>query len=190
MLRFPSKYEKFWKWFQSHEDEIFHFDADREKVFDKLATRLHRVHRNLTFEFSSIDNGQREFIVSAGGIREAFPEVLALVGEAPLLPRWQTIAFRQRKDMPVIQCGDKTIERDSLFFDYALVRDKIDLTVFMSGIASGSAKDVTGLKTVGYLHLDATVGEYHVETKIAGIEFVDSSLFPDGEECPCATCRA
>jgi hypothetical protein len=52
--------------------------------------------------------------------------------------------------------------------------DKIDLTVFMQGLAGGSAGDITAIKTMGYLLLDATVGEYDVETKIAGIEFVDS----------------
>jgi len=88
MLKFASKYRRFWKWFQAHEDEIFHFDAEREKVFDKLAAQLRRVHPNLTFEFSSIYEGRREFTVSAGGIRKAFPEVTALVGEAPAFPRW------------------------------------------------------------------------------------------------------
>jgi len=184
MLKFPSKYEKFWKWFRAHEDEIFQFEADRDRVFDKLAAHLQRVHPNLTFEFSSVDGGRREFIVSAGGIRKAFAEVVALVREAPVLERWQVIAFRQRKDIPAIQCGDKAIERDAVFFDYGLAGEKIDLTVFVEGIANGSAKDIVGLKTVGYLLLDATAGEYDVETKIAGIEFVDASSFPEKRRIP------
>jgi hypothetical protein len=179
MLQFTSKYIKFWKWFRAHEDEIFYFDADREKVFDRLAARMGRVHRNLTFEFSSVCDGRREFVVSAGGITQAFSEVIALVREAPELPRWQIIAFRQRKDMPVIHCGGKSLQRDEVFVDYTLNGDKIDLTVFVPGLANGSANDITGLKTIGYLLLDATIGEYDVETKIAGIEFVDSSSFPE-----------
>lgn len=30
MLTFASKYEKFWKWFQSNQDEIFNFEANQE----------------------------------------------------------------------------------------------------------------------------------------------------------------
>jgi hypothetical protein len=122
------------------------------------------VHRDLTFEFSSVTDGRREFIVSAGGIKIAFPEVLTLVGDAPALPRWQIIAFRQRKDMPTIRYGGKTIERESVFFDYVSMDDKIDLTVFMQGLTGGSAEDITAIKTMGYLLLDATVGEYGVES--------------------------
>src|SRR5215470_7188766 len=79
MFNFGSKYKNFWKWFLSHEDEMFHFEADQERVFDKLAMALRRVHPDLVFEFSSIQNGRREFVISAAGIKKAFPEVTALV---------------------------------------------------------------------------------------------------------------
>jgi hypothetical protein len=184
MLKFASKYEKFWKWFRANEDEIFNFDANREKVFDKLTAHLRRVHGDLTFEFSGAYDGTREFIVSAGGITRAFPEVLALVRDAPILPRWKIIAFRQRKDIPSIRCGETVIERDSVYFDYASAGDQIDLTVFIKGLVNGSSNDVNGLKTVGYLLLDASVGEYNVETKIAGIQFVDASAFPERRRIP------
>ncbi|HKW17474.1 MAG TPA: hypothetical protein VJO35_08210 [Terriglobales bacterium] len=184
MLTFGSKYKKFWDWFQAHEDEIFQFEADQERVFDKLGGRLHRVHRNLTFEFSGIVDGKREFIVSAGGIKTAFPEVAALVREAPTLARWEVIAFRQRKNVPQIRYAGKTVERDSIFFDYIPAGEKLDLTIFVDGMAGASREEITALKTIGYLLLDATVGEYDVETKIAGIEFVDSSMFPDRRRLP------
>jgi hypothetical protein len=137
MLMFASKYRKFWTWFQAHEDEIFHFDVEREKVFDELVAHLLRVHPNLTFEFCSIYEGRREFTVSAGGNRKAFPEVTALVGEAPT-SRGRLIAFRQRHDIPEIQFGDKKLNRDAVFFDYTQAGDKIDLTVFIPGLAGGS----------------------------------------------------
>jgi len=34
------------------------------------------------------------------------------------------------------------------------------------------------------LFLDATIGEYDVETKLAGIEFVDALEFPDRRRIP------
>ncbi|HSY93541.1 MAG TPA: hypothetical protein VK812_19435 [Candidatus Binatus sp.] len=184
MFGFGSKYAKFWKWFQAHDDDVFHFERNRQKVFEELAAQLRRVHSDLVFEFSSISEGRREFTVSAGGIRAAFPEVTALVHEAPPLPHWEVIAFRQRKDVPKIRTGDKELDRDAVFFDYVPVDDKIDMTVFIPGMADASTQDIVGLKTIGYLFLDAVIGEYDVETKIAGIEFVDAAAFPERRRTP------
>ena len=135
MIGLGSKYNEFWKWFEAHEDEIFHFERKREKIFDKLASRLCRVHPDLVFEFSSVSEGRREFVVSAGGIKGAFPEVAALVRAAPAFPRWQVIAFRQRRDIPDIRCGDKALNRDAVFFDYIPAGAKIDVLVFVPGLA-------------------------------------------------------
>ncbi len=184
MLILGSKYTKFWKWFVAHEDQIFNFEADQERVFDTLAAHLQRIHRNLVFEFSSVADGKREFIISAGGIKEAFPAVTALVREAPPLTRWKVIAFRQRHQIPSIQCGDIKLDHDAVFFDYAENGDRIDVTVFLPGIVNSSPERLAGLKTVGYLFLDAAVGEYDVETKIAGIEFVDNGSLPDKRRLP------
>jgi hypothetical protein len=184
MLGFRSKYSKFWNWFQRHEDELFRFEEDQESVFDKLAAQLHQVHRDLCFEFSSVQEGQREFTVSAGGIREAFPEVTALVSGAPKLPRWQIRAFRQRKDIPSISFGGRMLQCDAVLFDYVETGDKLDVTVFLPGLNEDSDANRTALKTIGYLFLDATLGEYLVETKLAGIEFVDASAFPNRRRLP------
>ena len=65
--------EKFWVWFQKHSNDIFHFERDREKVFEKLTAALTNVNKDLTFEFSPVrENGKREFVISAGGIKSAF----------------------------------------------------------------------------------------------------------------------
>lgn len=71
-----------------------------------------------------------------------------------------------------------------MLFDYVPDSGKIDLTVFLPGLANGTPKDITGLKTIGYLLLDTVVGEYDVETKIAGIDFVDASEFPEKKRMP------
>ena len=184
MFSHSSKYNKFWKWFEAHEDEIFHFERKQEKIFDKLASRLRRVHPDLVFEFSSVSEGRREFTVSAGGIKSVFPEVTSLVREAPALSRWKIIAFRQRRDVPDIQCGDKMLNRDAVFFDHIPAGDKIDLLLFIPGLSDSSPEGVTGLKTIGYLLLDSAVGEYDVETKIAGIQFLDASVSPERRRIP------
>jgi hypothetical protein len=184
MLGLGSKYQKFWSWFEAHEDDVFYFDRDREKIFDSLARQLRKVHRDLVFEFSGISGGKREFTISAGGIKSLFPEVISVVREAPALPRWRIIAFRQRQDVPEITFRDRTLRREDLYFDYTAAQDKLNIYVFIPGLAQASAEDITNLKTMGYLFLDTTLGEYDVETKIAGISFLDSSTFPERRRMP------
>ena len=41
----------FWRWFDAHQDELFDFEIDQERIFDDLSEQLIRVHPKLTFEF-------------------------------------------------------------------------------------------------------------------------------------------
>src|SRR6187399_703219 len=92
-----SKEEKFWKWFQANEARLFDFERDQDRVFAELGPAMKKVHSNLTFEFGPKKDGQREFVISADGIKDAFPAVIALADKAPELPRWNIIKFRQRR---------------------------------------------------------------------------------------------
>lgn len=77
----------FWDWFQANDERLYNFERDQEPTFDLLQTELQKVDKNLTFEFGPVENGRREFIISAGGIREAFPKVESLYATAPVLSR-------------------------------------------------------------------------------------------------------
>src|ERR1700692_1741982 len=89
--------QAFWKWFQSNESSLFAFEKDQEHTFDRLGAEVHKLNPSLTFECGPKENGRREFVISADGIREAFPEVEALYASAPSLPRWKFIKFRPRR---------------------------------------------------------------------------------------------
>jgi hypothetical protein len=90
-------YENFWKWFAKHEPKLFNFDfgqeIERERLFDEVGSELQKVDPDLTFEFGPKET-RREFVVSAGGIKRAFPAVASLVAVAPAFERWQFFAFR------------------------------------------------------------------------------------------------
>jgi hypothetical protein len=98
--------ENFWRWFQNHQDMLYDFERNQAQVFGELSTELHRVNSDLTFEFGPIENGRRELVISADGIRAAFPAVQALYAAAPSLPRWKLTKFRpRRKPMDVNDQG-------------------------------------------------------------------------------------
>lgn len=161
--------DAFWKWFAANETRLFSFEKHQEAIFDELSAQMKRVNADLTFEFGPVSNGKREFVISAGGIRAAFPSVEALYNKAPPLPRWIWIKYRPRR-VPIydLNYGGKSIKADDVRFLLAKDDDKVGIVLFFDGY-NEKEKDVFG--QIGYLFLDDALGEYSVETQVGFIEF-------------------
>lgn len=161
----------FWQWFDAHQDELFDFEIDQERVFEDLSEQLTRVHPKLTFEFGPPNSGQREFVISADGIREAFPAVSSLVAGAPKLDRWLITAFRPRRT-PInsVQIGETRVDPQKIEFSLLSKGSVIAIQLFIPGFKED---DVT-LKQIAYIMLDDALGEYDVETKVGPIQMLPS----------------
>jgi hypothetical protein len=98
LFKKKNRYEAFWDWFSKNsEDYYYNLENKRDTLFDPLGKQLGKINGNLVFEFSGQkENGKREFIISADGIRDSFPDVIQLVDNAPPLEKWDIIAFRPR----------------------------------------------------------------------------------------------
>ncbi len=111
--------EEFWNWFIAHEPELFDFDpnqvAERERIFGELQGELQKVDPDLTFEFGP-NEPRREFVISAGGIKRAFPAVVSLVDAVPALGRWKVIAFRPRRPVNIVEFQGKRIDPHEVQF--------------------------------------------------------------------------
>jgi len=159
----------FWKWFQKNENSIFNFEQDQENTFNKLAVNMSKVNEDLTFEFGPInDAGKREFVISAGGIKAAFPSVESLHSAAPNLEKWIFIKYRSRR----VPLNDLEFSGVSVAVDdvhYKMYKDghKVGIIIFIEGQNEEQA-DLYG--NIGYLFLDEALGEYDVETKVGFIE--------------------
>jgi len=168
--------QRFWRWFEEHEGELFAFESDQERVFEALARELHRVHRDLTFEFGPVEDGVREFVISAGGIRTAFPVVERLAAAAPELARWRVIRFRPRRDPSmVLEFGGANVRGEDVLVHVRPEGRKVGLTLFMEGYR---ATPQSVYEQIGYLLLDNALGEYAVETRVGSIEFGDPAQSP------------
>lgn len=158
----------FWEWFVKNSNEYYYnLENKRDYLFDKLGKQLSKINEDLTFEFGSqVENGKREFIISADGIRSSFPDVIKLVENAPTLDKWEIIAFRPRLDIDTIIRFDNGIELgvDDIFFDYEIMEDeKIGVTLYIKGLSESN------LEAAVYVLLDTVLGEYDVETKLGYI---------------------
>lgn len=173
--------EKFWNWFLQHEQELFTLDAaqetQRERIFDRLARELHKVDEDLAFEFGPAEP-IREFVISADGIRRAFPSVISLVNAAPRLGRWQVIAFRPRRTLRTsVQIRDRHVNVKDLQFSLLDNGNTAGIYLFIPGFRDDDAD----LKRIGYLMLDEALGEYDVESRLGLIKMLPVDGCTSGE---------
>ena len=174
----------FWDWFVRHEPKLFSFCADREdereSVFDELAAQLQKVHPDLAFEFGP-NEARREFVISAGGIKGAFSSVSSLVGAAPILDRWRITAFRPRRNpVNVMEFRGKHVDPKDVQFTLLSNGKMPGVRLFIPGY-QGTDSD---LKTIGYLLLDESLGEYDVESRLGLIEMLSPNTPTDGQRHP------
>lgn len=163
----------FWKWFKSNEDELFSWESDRDAVFDRLAAAMAQVHPDLTFEFGPVQDGAREFVISASGIKAAFPAVEALHAQAPLLERWKWVKFRPRRaELHDIEFAGRRVQAEDVHFLLAKDDPKVGIVLFFDGY--GEAEHGT-FGQIGYLLLDEALGELAVETQVGFINFQSRS---------------
>jgi hypothetical protein len=157
----------FWRWFQQNEAMLFDFERDQEAIFDRLAGEMHKVHPALTFEFGSKDNGRREFIISADGIKDAFPSVEALYASAPTLARWEFIKFRPRQEPFDIEYRDVAVRAGTVSVLLEPDGQKVGITVFIPGYTEEARETYVG---IAFLFLDHALGEHDVETRVGFID--------------------
>jgi hypothetical protein len=172
--------EKFWNWFIQHDVELFDFEVDQERIFDKLASELERIDPNLTFEFGP-KRAKREFVISAGGIKSAFPAVVSLVNAAPALGQWEVIAFRPRRTpVNVVEFRGHRIDPVEVRFTLLDNGEIAGLFLFIPGLPNDDAS----LKQIGYLLLDEALGEYDVETRLGLIKMLSPDTETEGARYP------
>ena len=160
---------RFWEWFEQNEVSLFSFETDQGVIFSKLASELHRIDSHLTFEFGPNENGKRDFVISAGGIKSAFASVVKLADAAPQLARWNIIKFRPRREpLNTVQIGNISVDPDDVLFTMQPDGDKVDITLYL---ADQKSFDKKLHAQISFLLLDQAIGEYDVETFVGHIEF-------------------
>lgn len=158
---------QFWAWFEKNQNMLFHFEKDQDRIFAKLNAAMSKVHPDLTFEFGPDVDGKREFVISAGGLRDAFPAVESLHASAPELPRWTFIKFRPRRSAMTIQIGDLKLAPSDIEVAVEADGDKAGFTVFVKGYDE-SRKNL--FDQAVFIMLDQAIDEHDMETKVGFIE--------------------
>ena len=169
---------QFWEWFKNQEDELFNYENNQEVIFDMLGSQLGKIDPDLSFEIGPKSDGKREFVISASGIKSAFPAVQKLAAEAPSFERWKITAFRPRRaTINTIEFrGTKVSPRDVQF---SLLHKGKTAGIYL--FIPGYSNENVELKQIGYLLLDEALGEFDVESKVGLIQMFSPETNTSGE---------
>jgi hypothetical protein len=153
----------FWREFLRTEQSMFAGEA----IATELRERIEHVNPDLELDIGPLEEGKREIVISAGGIRDAFPAVEALARGAPPLRRWNVVRYRQRRRL------SGNISFQGLSLSPATIRFEIPaggpgsgIVLFMPGYSRAEHSRYLAL---ALLMLDALLGEYDVEMKLGSI---------------------
>jgi hypothetical protein len=166
---------RFWTWFQANEASLYDFQKNQPRIFDQLSAEMHKIHPALTFEFGPIQEGRREFIISADGLKEAFPKVESLYAAAPQLPRWKFTKFRQRGKPLDIAYEGISVKADAVAAMAKADGAKAKVTVFLPDYSAAAHQKY---QSIAFLFLNRALGEYDVQTRVSEVQVASSAHAP------------
>lgn len=162
----------FWNWFQENQQAYFDLqlgDPKQEELFNALLLELRKLDDQLSFEFSMpLEDGRREFVLTAQGMQKSFPAVFQLHENAPEMPNWIIVPLKPRlKQELMLNVGEVEFGFDDMFFRWAKDEEKIALQLHLRGEFQDNLRI-----QLGFLMLDVLLGEYDVAMRIGHLEFV------------------
>lgn len=159
---------EFWDWFVRNKSMIEQYDRKTESVMNAVEAKIKAVYPDLWFEIGQAEDKVYEFIISAGGLKSAIPSVIDLYKAAPQIPGWRVIAFKPRRDAPVLDHGGIRFNVADFYYQSDYYEGLTDLKVYVKGLTREN-EDVYGM--AGFLLLDTVIGEYDVMTALGNIKF-------------------
>mgnify|MGYP003571207062 CR=1 FL=1 len=176
-----SKEHRFWAWFQANEDSLYHFETDREAIFDRLHAEMLKVYPQAAFEIGSVlPDGRREFILSASANADGFPAVESLYATAPPLSRWIVAKFIPRRSgdpLTYTEAGGKILRTSQLRYSLKPVSERVDISIFVD---DASAYDGDDLEYLVWNALKTFLGEEDLGIRVRNYSILDETS--DGYE--------
>lgn len=167
--------DEFWKWFQSHKNEIENFSSGNEKILESIRDNLHKYNDRLYFEFSN-KTDPKEFIITAEGDREQFESVFKLVNAAPKIEGWKIIALKPPKSFQSLKIEGVVYDVNKIWFLPLKSKKNPKALGLRFGIPNLTEKDKANSVKAAIILLDSTIGEFAAVTKI---HYLDTIVLPE-----------
>lgn len=120
-INFAKSYEKFWKWFQKHEQTFFKAVKEDHKIeqnfFNKIAPKLDKIKEGFYFLTGMYDDNTVELVFTAEGDLANIVFVEELVAAAPKIDGWLFSALKSPSDSDVyIEMEGYTFSDKNIYF--------------------------------------------------------------------------
>ena len=169
----------FWSWFQANEADFPSTTEFHAAYGSELSARLSELKQGIVYEIAIPDDGRKELVISADGIKELIPFVQEVVDAAPSMDTWTIHAFRPRMD----NYADFDLNFDEYSFEpkkiwcWSRIEDgHFDLIIYHPNYTD-ERRDL--LVNGTYILLDMALGEYDVMT---GVRYIDHQKLPEDPE--------
>ena len=175
IFRRKTREERFWQWFKSKKDAFYLIEEHNiNSLLQHLTRRLHRIHKELTYELGPASNGKRTLVISSDGNQQLFPLVENLINQAPEFKKWRILAFRQPKDIDSVELKGKRLRYDEVKFSYKPLPGRLALTLFVNRYQ----KHPQLSRIIVPLLLQNLIGEYETATYLTLHSYKDISEAP------------
>ena len=183
------KTEKFWQWFQDHNEQLISLgDLDekgRQELENALQYQLTKYCDGLTYEMGDPTADGRTLTFTAEGDTDLFRYVVELVDAAPDLDWWQFVAFKQPMGTDLkVRFDKKLFETKKMYFQQLECEEEPEMLGLRIAVPFESSPKV-GEVTEGrrgmddedfqvgvYVTLEALIGEFDCATLIGYMETV------------------
>lgn len=165
----PPTPSEFWAWVVENREKIREIRSGREPVAIQLGDHLDEMDDSLTWEVGVTESGDREMVISAGGVKAAIPAVERLIEQAPDLPGWKFTAFRQRGDPnSKLSWNGVPAPGDEVRVQTVTSGGRVHVRLYLPVPPEATDQAIGQL---AFLHLDNTLGELEVMRKIGQVKF-------------------
>lgn len=170
------KVEKFWQWFQDHNEQLIALgdlqDNERTSLLDTLQRQLTAYCDGLVFEMGEATANGRTLTFSAEGDTDLFRYVVELVDNAPDLDWWEFVAFKQPMGTELKVRFDRYLfDTRKMHFMQLECDEEPDMLGLRIAVEGGENQE-EDFQVGVYVTLEALMGEFDCATLVGYMETV------------------
>ncbi len=171
------KTEKFWQWFQDHNEQLIALGDMEEKeqtaLLEELQQQLTAYCNGLSYEMSAPSPQGRTVTFSAEGDTDLFRYVVELVDAAPDLDWWEFVAFKQPMGTGLrVRFDHYLFDTRKMYFEQLECEEEPEMLGLRIAV-EGNKPDDEDFQVGVYVTIEALIGEFDCATLVGYLETAD-----------------
>ena len=170
------KTEKFWQWFQDHNEQLIALGDMEEKeqtaLLDALQEQLSAYRDGLSYEMSTPTPQGRTVTFSAEGDTDLFRYVVELVDAAPDLDWWEFVSFKQPMGTGLkVRFDNYLFDTRKMYFEQLECEEEPEMLGLRIAV-DGNKSDDEDFQVGVYVTVETLIGEFDCATLIGYMETI------------------